>query len=164
MKIIVAVEDKTYAQAITDCICSMDWDEKPEFKIISTVPPLKYPVPAVTGVVDTRFIEVQEERRRAAKSLVLGVGTQLAQHVPHATVEDVVVDGDPKMRILDLASEWQADLIVMGSHSRNSLERLLVGSTSLAVLSHSPCSVLIVKLAKLEEKPTVAAGANENND
>lgn len=162
MKIVVAVEDKVYAQAITDRLCAMTWDEKPEFKVVSAVPPLKYRIPTVAGVLDTRYIEVQEERRRAAKSLVLGVSSKIAELIPHARVEEMVVDGDAKTKILDLASEWAADIIVMGSHSRNDIERLFLGSTSLAVLSHSPCSVLIVKLAKLAEKTPVVAGAAQN--
>lgn len=163
MKIVVAIEDKIYAQAITDCICSMTWDEKPEFKILSAVPPLKFPIPAVAGAADTRYVEVQEERRRAAKSLVLGVGTQIAQHVPHATIEDAVIDGDPKVKITELAKDYEADLIVMGSHSRGNLERLFVGSTSLTVLSHSPCSVLIVKLAQTADKEATVTTASSDN-
>ncbi|HEY9732578.1 MAG TPA: universal stress protein [Drouetiella sp.] len=163
MKILVAVDDKTYAQAVIDCISSLTWEKKPEFKVLSCVPPLRYRIPTTTGVADTRFVEVQEERRRAAKSLVLGVSSQIAQLIPQITVEDVVLDGDPKIKILELATEWNADLIVMGSHGRNNLERLFLGSTSLAVLSHAPCSVLVAKISKTTDKLTVAAGATEKN-
>ncbi|CAN5640439.1 hypothetical protein BH10CYA1_BH10CYA1_13710 [soil metagenome] len=146
MKILVAVEDKVYGKAIADCCSVGSWSEKAAFKIISVVAPIKYYIPTIVGVSDTRYIEVLEERRRSAKSLVLGVGTSIANMFPGASIEEIVIDGDAKIIILQIAKDWQADLIVMGSHSRSDLERLLLGSTSLAVLAQSPCSVMIVKL------------------
>jgi nucleotide-binding universal stress UspA family protein len=43
------------------------------------------------------------------------------------------------------ARDWDADLIVMGSHGRGSLGRALLGSVSEAVVRHSPCPVMIVR-------------------
>ncbi|HEX4145467.1 MAG TPA: universal stress protein [Pirellulales bacterium] len=47
--------------------------------------------------------------------------------------------------ILRLAEEEQADLIVMGSHGRGWLGRLLMGSVAENVMRHATCPVLIVK-------------------
>jgi nucleotide-binding universal stress UspA family protein len=47
--------------------------------------------------------------------------------------------------ILDAAREFDADLIVMGSHGRLGLEKLLLGSTAQRVLSHTGLPVLIVR-------------------
>lgn len=47
--------------------------------------------------------------------------------------------------ILHAAKEQGADLIIMGSHGRRGLGRLLLGSQAAEVLSHSPLPVLIVK-------------------
>lgn len=148
MKIIVAVEEKTFACAIINCIETMSWGDKPEFKILSVVSPIKYKIPVVAGVADNRYIEVMEERRRCLKSLVLNVGLHIEQSVPHAKVHEIVVDGEAKQKILQLSAEWQADLIIMGSHSRSDLQRLFLGSTSLAVIANAPCSVLLVKLVQ----------------
>jgi len=151
MKILIAVEDNLYGKAISDYVAQNYWEKIPSFKVINVVPPLKYFIPVVTGVTDTRYIDVLEERKRHGKSVVLNLGTALKQAFPKAPLEEVVVDGDPKSKILDIAQEWQADLIVMGSHSRSDLERLFLGSVSLAVLSHATCSVTIVKLAKASD-------------
>src|SRR5215469_12445878 len=56
-----------------------------------------------------------------------------------------VVCGYPKASILDEAKEWGADLIVMGSHGRHGLKRLLLGSVAEAVALHSSCSVEVIK-------------------
>jgi nucleotide-binding universal stress UspA family protein len=54
-------------------------------------------------------------------------------------------DAEPRHGIVDEARQWQADLIVMGSHGRSGLDRLLLGSVAEGVLRHAPCSVEIVR-------------------
>ena len=54
--------------------------------------------------------------------------------------------GDAKSRILDVAEEWHADLIVLGSHGRKGVNRFLMGSVSEAVARHACCSVEIVRV------------------
>jgi nucleotide-binding universal stress UspA family protein len=55
--------------------------------------------------------------------------------------------GDPRSCILDVAKEWGADLIVLGSHGRRGLDRFLLGSVSETVAVHAPCSVRVVRSA-----------------
>lgn len=56
----------------------------------------------------------------------------------------IVGMGRPSDRILQLAEERSADLIVMGTHGGNFLTRALVGSTTNAVIRRSSCPVLTV--------------------
>ncbi|MBK6426145.1 MAG: universal stress protein [Blastocatellia bacterium] len=60
-------------------------------------------------------------------------------------VSTSVVLGTPKRVILDEAEEWKADLIVVGSHGDGPIKRFLIGSVSLAVAMHAPCSVRVVR-------------------
>lgn len=53
--------------------------------------------------------------------------------------------GSPKLEIVRIADENQADLIVIGSHGRHGLS-LLLGSTANGVLHHANCDVLAVRL------------------
>ena len=48
--------------------------------------------------------------------------------------------------ITDVARKKAVDLIVLGSHGRTGLKRLLMGSVTESVIAHSPCPVLVVKL------------------
>ena len=43
------------------------------------------------------------------------------------------------------ASEWRADLVVIGSHGRQGIERVLLGSVAEAVGKSAHCSVLVVR-------------------
>jgi nucleotide-binding universal stress UspA family protein len=53
--------------------------------------------------------------------------------------------GEPRGVILDTATEWGADLIVLGSHGRRGLDRFLLGSVSEAVAIHAACSVQVIR-------------------
>jgi nucleotide-binding universal stress UspA family protein len=63
-------------------------------------------------------------------------------------VRHVLLEGDPAGQIVSYAAESAIDLIVMGTHGRTGLERLLMGSVAEKVLRDAPCSVLVVKLPK----------------
>jgi len=54
--------------------------------------------------------------------------------------------GDPTGEILALAHQTHCDLIVMGSHGRTGLGRVLMGSVAEAVLRKAPCPVLTVRV------------------
>jgi nucleotide-binding universal stress UspA family protein len=64
---------------------------------------------------------------------------------PGAPMEHHVEVGDPAPIILQVAQESQCDLIVMGSHGRTGLNRLLMGSVAEQVARKAPCPVLSVK-------------------
>ncbi len=50
----------------------------------------------------------------------------------------------PPRCIVDVAEATQAGLVVVGTHGRTGLARLLLGSVARNVLHHAPCSVLVV--------------------
>ena len=61
-------------------------------------------------------------------------------------VETEVVEAHAAWRgVVQAAESRQADLIVMGSHGRSGLEKLVLGSVTQAVLSHTKCPVLVVR-------------------
>jgi nucleotide-binding universal stress UspA family protein len=65
--------------------------------------------------------------------------------------------GDPAGEILKLADAETADLIVLGTHGRGGLGRLLMGSVAEAVLRKAPCPVLTVKTLSPTGKPRPAS-------
>jgi len=56
-----------------------------------------------------------------------------------------VLRGDPATELLHRASDTSADVIVMGTHGRTGVRRLLSGSVARNVMLHAPCSVLVVR-------------------
>jgi universal stress protein A len=53
--------------------------------------------------------------------------------------------GYPFDEIVLMATHFDVDLIIIGSHGRGAISRLLVGSTAERVVEHAPCPVLVVK-------------------
>ena len=60
-------------------------------------------------------------------------------------VEEMVVHGEAASEIVRVAKERDVDLIVISSHGRTGLGRILFGSTAEAVVRHASCPVLVVK-------------------
>jgi len=73
---------------------------------------------------------------------------------PAISIEHLLEEGDPATGILQVAQERACDLIVMGSHGRTGLGRLLLGSVAEQVVRKAPCPVLTVKLPQHQEKPS----------
>jgi nucleotide-binding universal stress UspA family protein len=54
-------------------------------------------------------------------------------------------EGKPADEILAAAREWEADLIVIGTHGRSGISRLILGSTAESVVRYAACPVLVIK-------------------
>jgi nucleotide-binding universal stress UspA family protein len=86
----------------------------------------------------------REERaamRRAADDLFEAARAQFPAAVP---VQRLLREGDPAKEIVASAVEWEADLVVMGTHGRGRLAAFVLGSTADAVIRSSACPVLTV--------------------
>lgn len=64
---------------------------------------------------------------------------------PNVKYDHTCLTGRPEDEIVTFADENDIDLIVMASHGRTGLQRLLMGSVAESVLRKAPCPVLVVK-------------------
>ena len=62
--------------------------------------------------------------------------------IPCETI--VHMGGEPYEFIVQEAKDREIDLIVMGSHGRRGIERILLGSTAQNVIGNAPCPVIVV--------------------
>lgn len=67
---------------------------------------------------------------------------------PDIAVHHVMLEGDPATEIARYAADSGIDVIVIGTHGRTGVERLVMGSVAEKVMREAPCSVLVVKLPK----------------
>ena len=81
-------------------------------------------------------------RRRYAGRLQKMISASRADEV---ITDKIVITGNPVEVILDRAKHEQADLIVIGTHGRRGMERLMLGSVAEAVVRKAACPVFIVK-------------------
>jgi len=64
------------------------------------------------------------------------------------TVEEHCAEGPPAQAIVERALELSADVIVMSTHARHGLGRLLLGSVADEVLRHAPCPVFLIRASE----------------
>jgi len=81
---------------------------------------------------------------------------------PDIAVHHAFLEGDPAAEISRYAADVGIDVIVIGTHGRTGVDRLVMGSVAERVMREAPCSVLVVKLPKgasAPERPqTVSVG------
>ena len=85
---------------------------------------------------------LKAEGQRALKD---AASAAAAQHVKVECTQRSSRKGRVSDIILDEAKKWRADLIVMGTHGRRGLNRLLLGSDAERVLEKAPVPVLLVR-------------------
>jgi nucleotide-binding universal stress UspA family protein len=90
---------------------------------------------------------------------------QLVPRDPNVRVEHRLAEGDAATEILRMAKDTQADVIVMGTHGRTGLARVLMGSVAEQVVRKAPCPVVTVKSPllrlRISEEPAPPENANQ---
>ena len=147
MKVLLAVDSSSCADAAVRQVAERFAPADTQVRVVHVVEWMReMPLCLQYGEGPGAGHDVVESRNRSfkrAKGLVEKVAAQLQP--AGFSVSVATPDADPRHGIVDEARRWKADLIVMGSHGRNGLDRLLLGSVAEGVLRHAPCSVEIVR-------------------
>lgn len=69
----------------------------------------------------------------------------------HVKADTIFAEGHPGPEIIRIATELEADLLVVGTHGYTGWNRLALGSVAEYVVRHSPCAVLTIKPTDREE-------------
>jgi nucleotide-binding universal stress UspA family protein len=70
------------------------------------------------------------------------------QHLGDETIQTLVKDGDYAESIIRTAEDLHVDIIIMGSHGRKWLEKIIIGSVTEKVLSHTSIPLFIIPTKK----------------
>jgi nucleotide-binding universal stress UspA family protein len=108
---------------------------------------VKQPAIIPSGVMTPEPVESPETMAELRKKL-----DALTPADPKVAVEHVMLIGNEAEEIVRLAEDQGYDLIVMGTHGRTGIGRMLMGSVAEMVVRRAPCPVLTVK------QPIAAAG------
>ncbi len=147
MNALLAIDDSSHSEAAVAVVRDRLQPERTAVRVLHVVEwpkNLAAPFAFAEGPSAAECIlAVHEAMRKEGRDLVARVASQLRD--AHFDVTPLVVEGDVRQAILDQAAAWPADLIVLGSHGRHGLTRLLLGSVSEAIVRHAPCSVEVVR-------------------
>lgn len=147
MKILIATDGSEYSKTAVEECCKFLVDPKgSEFKIVSIFEDVYVMSGEPFSISDDYYLKlldaVESQAQRFVRDTVSIIKQNLGDKVGDIHTE--VIKGNADEKILAIARDWGADVIVVGSHGRNFWGRLL-GSVSDAVVHHAPCSVLVVR-------------------
>jgi nucleotide-binding universal stress UspA family protein len=89
-----------------------------------------------------------DELKKAAQNFL----NMSKQHLGDDSIQTIVVEGEFEESIVGTAKEMNADIIVMGSHGRRGLDKLLLGSVTEQVLHKTDIPLFIIPTKNVEQK------------
>lgn len=137
-RILLAVDDSALALRAAKTGFAMAQALHASIGVVFVVGSARAVVNADLGITaDESRLVLLQEAERTTEQLVrqYGAGLDTYQFTPLGT---------PSKEILHTAEEWEADLIVMGTHGKTALGQMLTGSVAEHVLRHSKVPVLLV--------------------
>jgi nucleotide-binding universal stress UspA family protein len=153
MKILIATDGSPCSAEAVASVAARPWPAGTRVRVVSAVePPMVYTTEG-WALPPTYYEDLERALSERAEAALGDARKALAAGAGGFEVETAILRGSPKHAILDETEDWGPDLVVVGSHGRTGLERLLLGSVSHAVATHAKCSVEIVRC-----KPAAAAG------
>lgn len=132
MKVLVPIDNRPSSQAILDALIAIKWHPATEISLITVVP--NQAEHFKSDGTPSRAIEELE-------SLII----DLQKVLPQCSLTFFVREGDPQAEIISFARQAHADLILTGANCKSSVERLLLGSVSQAVLNGAHCPVIVAR-------------------
>jgi nucleotide-binding universal stress UspA family protein len=144
MKILLGVDESPHSNAAVEFVKKMQWPKGTRVLVVSAARPpiMAYSEVYVPAAPHTEAMIEQEVRYHEE----LAARAEETLRVPGIATEARVVTGDPREVLIAEARSSGADLIVVGSHGRTGLTKMLLGSVASHVVTHAPCSVMVVKL------------------
>ena len=152
-KYLIALDDSTCSEATMANVLSRRFPPKSFFKIVSVVEPLPFQAYSGLGPWEGTGSEeyvklvnkTLDAEKEIARKVVAEATAKIKERFPDADVSGEVLEGYAKDQIIEMAKNWPADLLIMGSHGRGGFMDLVLGSVSKASATHAPCSVLVVR-------------------
>lgn len=142
MKVLIPFEDPALMPCVVDFVAGQVFPPDTNFRLFTVICFQPDEIALSTSSEVHVFLEKQT---KLAEDMLATVKAALAVHCPSAAIEISVVQGLPVEAILDEATRWQPDLLVMGSHNRKGLAHFFLGSVAKPVATRCSCSVALVR-------------------
>lgn len=144
MKLMIGVDDSKHSAAAVEYVKQQPWPSGTQAIVISVVRPAVTIYTEVYIPATQEFERVMEDRIKHHEALVADAAKVLQD--AGLKVQTRVIQGDPREVLVDTANREGIDLLVLGSHGRTGLTKLLMGSVAAHVVGHASCNVLVVRL------------------
>jgi len=148
MRILLAIDGSTCSKQAIRKVITQVRSKGTQVHVLHVIEPITAYISA--GMIPhyvPHVDQIEEDRKKEAQKLLAQAVRQLREAGFRAS--EVLQRGNPKVKIIDHAKEWRADLIVVGSHGWRGFSRFLMGSVSETVVRHARCSVEVVRIPSI---------------
>jgi nucleotide-binding universal stress UspA family protein len=144
-RIVVGVDDSEQAAAALRWALAEGVVRQATVEVVHAWSPPMSALPfGATLVVPFDDAEMDATARRSVDKVVDAALAEMEEPPPE--VLRTVLPGAPAMTLIEVAES--ADLLVVGSHGRSGLSRLVLGSVAMACVQHAACPVVVVRVPK----------------
>lgn len=145
MKILIAYDGSPSADHAVDEVMRRPWPAGTVVRLVHVLEATA-PMPPEIGVelYGPVLDKIRESQRQSMQQALQGALERFKGR-GDLSVESEIRDGAVNRTLLEAIKSFGADLVVVGTHGGTVLERFFLGSVSHALVTHSPCSVEVVK-------------------
>jgi nucleotide-binding universal stress UspA family protein len=144
LKILVATDGSQCAEGAVQSVAERPWPKGSEIEVMTVVHTNVPFAPEFTMMGVAAYATKLDEDRRRAPQRVQAAERGLAP-ASGVTVSSRVLEGNPAALIIDEATRWKADLVIVGSHGYGRSKHGDLGPVAQEVTRQAPCSVEIVR-------------------
>lgn len=151
-KVLVAVDYNPVSEKVVNAALDLVQNMPAEICLIHVLADVSYygtQFPAFMGYEGYAGMGPDMEMALEMRNVAEDFLKKAAEHVDHPNVSTHLAEGGTASSILNYASEWQADLLVMGTHSHSGLEKLLMGTVAEKVIEKTKIPVYLVPVNKV---------------
>lgn len=135
-RILLATDLAAASEGATDQALQLARDLRAELLVVSVIDPSS----PLSGNPSMARMDQRRASREGAAQAIVVKGLRAG-----VSVRFLVWEGEPGPAIVEAAVAEAADMVVVGTHGRGRVGRLVLGSVSDHVVRHAPCPVLIVR-------------------
>ena len=144
MKIVIGVDDSPHSHAAVEFVRRMTRPQGSTIVVLSAVRP-------VVGAHAEPYVPAEPYLEQMSGDMVrfhqdTAASAERELQTTGLRTEAKILHGDPRTALVEAARTERADLLVVGSHGRTGIAKLVMGSVAAYVVAHAPCSVMVVKL------------------
>jgi nucleotide-binding universal stress UspA family protein len=166
MNLLLAIDESTCSEAAADAVIAQFRPSDIEVRVVHVITwPQELPTAWAYAAGPSAAQSVLGGRRelhRRGRELLARAVDRLQRAGFKAT--PTLVEGGAREAIVAMAADWPADTIVIGSHGRTGIQRVLLGSVSSGVVRHATCSVHVVRESREKLAADVTKGTTAGRE
>jgi nucleotide-binding universal stress UspA family protein len=144
VRVLVGIDGSSDAQSAIAEIKRRLWPEGSEIRVLTSIDSNIATAAAIPGAPIANWMEDADENETVWVSRMLDAACASIER-PGLKVSSTILEGDPKVALIEEADAWSADVIFVGARGHSLMERLMLGSVSSAIAIRAHCSVEIVR-------------------